>query len=146
MATSSKRVRNVRPDALDFRDLPFRANVAVVPPPQLFPSISLPAKDQRGTNAYTGFVLSRVVEHLLRRAKWPAVTVSPYMLYSMARRDDEFPGSKDKGSSLRGALKGGFKHGACVDSLWRTGVDMQPMPDDPRKDWWLEAVNRPLGA
>jgi len=143
---SSKRVRNVRPDAVDFRDLPFRANVAVAPPPQLFPSISLPAKDQRGTNACTGFALSRVVEHLLRRAKRPAVTVSPYMLYSMARRYDEFPGSKDEGSSLRGALKGWFKHGACVDSLWRTGVDMPPVPDDPTKDWWLEAVNRPLGA
>ena len=142
----AKRVRNVRPDALDFRDLPFRANVAVAPQPQLFPAIRLPAKDQGETNACTGFALSRVVEHLLRRARRPAATVSPYMLYSMARRYDEFPGSKDEGSSLRGALKGWFKHGACVDALWRTGVEMPPVPDDPKKDWWLEAVNRPLGA
>lgn len=142
----AKRVRNVRPDALDFRDLPFRANVAVAPKPQLFPAIRLPVKDQGETNACTGFALSRVVEHLLRRARRPAATVSPYMLYSMARRYDEFPGSKDEGSSLRGALKGWFKHGACVNALWRTGVEMPPVPDDPKKDWWLEAVNRPLGA
>ena len=146
MATSSKRVRNVRPDALDFRDLPFRPNVAVAPPPRLFPSIRLPVKDQGDTNACTGFGLSRVVEHLLHRARRPAAAVSPFMLYSMARRYDEFPGSKDEGSSLRGALKGWFKHGACVDALWRTGVAMPPVPKDPRKDWWLEAVNRPLGA
>ena len=146
MAQNSKRVRNVRPDALDFRDLPFRANVAVAPQPRLFPSLRLPVKDQGETNACTGFGLSLVVEHLLRRARRPAATVSPYMLYSMARRYDEFPGAKDEGSSLRGALKGWFKHGACVDSMWRTGVAMPPVPDDPKKDWWLEAVNRPLGA
>jgi hypothetical protein len=147
MATSSKRVRNVRPDTPDFRDLPFRPSVALAPPPHLFPAIRLPAKDQGETNACTGFALARVVEQLLRRARRPAATVSPYMLYSMARRYDEFPGSQnDEGSSLRGALKGWFKHGACVDSLWRTGVAMPPVPDDPKKDWWLEAVNRPLGA
>ena len=146
MADRSKRVRNVRPDALDFRDLPFRPNVAVAPQPRLFPSIRLPVMDQGGTNACTGFALARVVEHLLRRARRPAAAVSPFMLYSMARRYDEFPGSKDDGSSLRGALKGWFKHGACVDALWRTGVEMPPVPGDPKKDWWLEAVNRPLGA
>jgi len=135
---SAERVRNVRPDALDFRDLPFRPNVAVTPPPRLLPSIRLPAKDQGKTNACTGFALSRVVEQLLRRA--PAATVSPYMLYSMARRYDEFPGSKDEGSSLRSTLKGWFKHGACVDRRWRTGVEMPPVPDGPKKDWWLEAV------
>lgn len=142
----AKRVRNVRPDALDFRDLPFRANVAVAPQPRLFPSIRLPVKDQGGTNACTGFALALVVEQLLRRARRPAASVSPFMLYSMARRYDEFPGSKDEGSSLRGALKGWFKHGACAESMWRTGVDMPPVPSDPAKDWWLEAVNRPLGA
>jgi hypothetical protein len=143
---SAKRVRNVRPDALDFRDLPFRPAVAAAPQPRLFPSIRLPAKDQGGTNACTGFALAAVVEQLLHRARRPAATVSPFMLYSMARRYDEFPGSKDEGSSLRGALKGWFKHGACADAMWRTGVDMPPVPGDPKKDWWLEAVNRPLGA
>jgi Papain family cysteine protease len=149
MAKSSskiRRVRSVRPDALDFRDLAFRPNVAVTPRSTLFPALQLAVKHQEDTSACTGFALSLVVEYLLRRAKRENAAVSPYMLYSMARRYDEFPGSKDEGSSLRGALKGWFKHGACVDSLWDTGVVMSEVPKDPKKDWWLDAVRRPLGA
>jgi hypothetical protein len=147
MANSrTQRVRKVRPDALDFRDLPFRPNIGVTPKQRLFPSLNLEVKNQGDTSACTGFALSLVVEYLLRRAQRENSTVSPYMLYSMARRYDEFPGSKDEGSSLRGALKGWFKHGACADSLWQTRVDMPPVPDNPKKDWWLDAVRRPLGA
>jgi hypothetical protein len=136
----------VRPDALDFRDLPFRPNIAVTPEPRLFPRLQLEVKNQEETSACTGFALSLVVEYLSRRAGRENSTVSPYMLYSMARRYDEFPGSKDEGSSLRGALKGWYKHGACADSLWQTGVSMPPVPDSPKKDWWLDAVRRPLGG
>ena len=142
----TNRVRKVHPDALDFRDLPFRPNIGVTPKPRLFPSLQLEVKNQEDTSACTGFALSLVVEYLLRRAQRENSTVSPYMLYSMARRYDEFPGSKDEGSSLRGALKGWYKHGACADSLWQTRVDMPPVPDSPKKDWWLDAVRRPLGA
>lgn len=141
------RVRSVRPDSIDFRDLPFRPNVAVAPKPALFPEFALPIKNQHDTSACTGFSLSLVVEHLLRKAgreKLPAI--SPYMLYSMARRYDEFPGSRDEGSSLRGALKGWHKHGACADTLWNTGIDMPPTPKRAEDDWWLDAVKRPLGA
>ncbi len=144
--SKTKRVRKVRPDALDFRDLPFRPNIAVTPKPRLFPSLRLEVKNQADTSACTGFALSLVVEYLLRRARRENSTVSAYMLYSMARRYDEFPGSTDEGSSLRGALKGWYKHGACADSLWQTGVEMPPAPATPKKDWWLDAVKRPLGA
>ncbi len=142
----TERIRKVRPDALDFRDLPFRPNIGVTPKPRLFPTLRLDVKNQEDSSACTGFALSLVVEFLLRRAQRENSTVSPYMLYSMARRYDEFPGSKDEGSSLRGALKGWYKHGACADSLWATGVNMPPAPDKPAKDWWLDAVKRPLGA
>ena len=144
--SKTKRVRKVRPDALDFRDLPFRPNIAVTPKPRLFPTTRLEVKNQEDTSACTGFALSLVVEYLLRRAQRENSTVSAYMLYSMARRYDEFPGSTDEGSSLRGALKGWYKHGACADSLWQTGVEMPPAPENPKKDWWLDAVKRPLGA
>ena len=52
--------------------------------------------------------------------KMAQLPVSPFMLYSMARRYDEFPGDSqvDAGSSLRGAMKGWYKHGACADALW----------------------------
>ncbi|MEW5879986.1 MAG: C1 family peptidase [Pseudomonadota bacterium] len=145
--TKGARVRNVRPDRIDFRDLPFRPNVAVAPKPRWFPEFALPVKNQDDTSACTGFSLSLVVEHLLRKAQRErAPAISPYMLYSMARRYDEFPGSKDEGSSLRGALKGWHKHGACAAALWKTGVDMPPAPKKAADDWWLDAVKRPLGA
>jgi hypothetical protein len=139
-------VRNVRPDEIDFRDLAFRPNVAVAPRPTLFPDVRPAVKDQGSTSACTGFSLSLVVEYLLARAQRETADISPYMLYSMARRYDEFPGSRDEGSSLRGALKGWHRHGACGDQLWTTGVDMPPAPEKAEDDWWLDAVRRPLGA
>lgn len=146
MATQS-RIRSVRPDSIDFRDLPFRPNVAVAPKPALLPEFTLPVKNQHDTSACTGFSLSLVVEHLQRKAgREKAPDISPYMLYSMARRYDEFPGSRDEGSSLRGALKGWHKHGACAEALWKTGIKMPPTPKRAQDDWWLDAVNRPLGA
>ncbi|MGE5336522.1 MAG: C1 family peptidase, partial [Gemmatimonadota bacterium] len=143
-----KVVRNVRPDAVDFRDLPFRPNIALPPAPHLFPrkDRQLPVKNQGDTSACTGFGLSLVVEYLLHAARRQAPEISAFMLYSMARRYDEFPGSGDQGSSLRGALKGWYKHGACTDRLWKTGVHMPPAPKNPEDDWWLDAVRRPLGA
>jgi hypothetical protein len=68
----------------------------------------------------------------------------------MARRYDEFPGSEteDPGSSLRGALKGWFRHGACHDKLWADSA----MPRDTSKGktkeeiWWSDATQRVLGG
>lgn len=141
--------RVARPDALDTRDRPFLPNVAVAPQPRVFPRVRLPVKDQGDTNACTGFALALVVEHLLCRARRErAPAISPFMLYSMARRYDEFPGSvADEGSSARAALKGWFKHGACREALF-PGLQMpaaQP-PAKIRDDWWFDAVRRPLGA
>ena len=138
--------RVARPDAIDFRDRRFSPNIAVPPAPTLYPGDGLPVKHQGDTNACTGFGLSLVVEHLLRRSGRPTEQVSPYMLYSMARRYDEYPGSMaDEGSSLRGALKGWFKHGACNFELFKT-LEMPPATDAVEDDWWYDAVKRPLGA
>jgi hypothetical protein len=64
----------------------------------------------------------------------------------MARRYDEFSGSAaDDGSSLRGALKGWFKHGACRYALF-SGLDMPNAKKKVSEDWWYDAVTRPLGA
>jgi hypothetical protein len=139
--------RVARPDAIDFRDRPYRPTVSSAPAPTLYPKFGLPVKNQGQSNACTGFGLSLVVEHLLRVARREArPSISPYMLYSMARRYDEFPGSNaDEGSSLRGALKGWFKHGACRFALFQS-IDMPPAADAVEHDWWFDAVQRPLGA
>lgn len=140
-------MRVARPDPPDARDRPYRPQVGRAPQPTFFPKLGLPVKSQGDTNACTGFALSLVVEHLLRNARRErAPAISPFMLYSMARRYDEFPGSvQDKGSSLRGALKGWFKHGACREALF-AGLDMPPASKKIEDDWWFDAVKRPLGA
>ena len=120
--------RNVVPDKLDLRDRRYLPAVARPPAERMRPDpkIPLPILNQENTNACTGFALAAVVTYLRRRhlgAKEPAV--SPFMIYSMARRYDEFPGAieEDTGSSLRGAMKGWFKHGVCRAELWRSRTD-----------------------
>ena len=142
--------RNVVPDKIDLRDRPYLPPVAIAPSPVLEPKTHIPLLDQGDTSACTGFALASVLYHLQHsaRRKTAHLPVSPFMLYSMARRYDEFPGDPqvDAGSSLRGAMKGWYKHGACADALWRS----EKMPTEPIKktadDWWLDAARRPLGA
>lgn len=142
--------RNVVPDSIDLRDRFYLPTVAVIPGTTLEPKIDIPVLYQGDTNACTGFSLASVIYHLQRTAKRsPAqCSVSPFMLYSMARRYDEFPGDStaDTGSSLRGAMKGWYKHGVCSSKLWTS----EKMPSGPVKktadDWWLDAVLCPLGA
>ncbi|HEY6261397.1 MAG TPA: C1 family peptidase [Nitrospiraceae bacterium] len=144
------RKRTAVPDRLDLRDRVYMPPVGIVPDLAREQKAGMPVLDQGQTNACTGFALATVVYHLQHIAKRKQMDyrVSPFMLYSMARRYDEFPGAPDAdtGSSLRGAMKGWFKHGACAARLWTS----EPMPTGqatkPSDDWWLDAVKRPLGA
>jgi hypothetical protein len=139
--------RNIVPDRLDLRDRPYVPVLHEPPPPAMGPQLELPVLDQGKTNACTGFALASVVNFLLRRHRDPKTPpMSPFMLYSMARRYDEFPGAaEDSGSSLRGAMKGWYKHGVCRLDLWDR-PDMPPPAAKPEDDWWLDAARRPLGA
>lgn len=148
MPTSSKTIpkRNVVPDRLDLRDRPYLPAIRVTPGQEMRPKIVLPVLNQGDTSACTGFALSNVINFLLRSRDPKAPQVSPFMLYSMARRYDEFPGYlEDTGSSLRGAMKGWYKHGACSLALWKK-LDMPAAAKRPQDDWWLDAAQRPLGA
>jgi hypothetical protein len=80
--------RNVVPDALDLRDRPYQPSIAVSPAPTFAPSIALPVLNQDDSSACTGFALASVVHHLQRRREPKAAQVSPWMIYSMARRYD----------------------------------------------------------
>jgi hypothetical protein len=152
VAASRKRTvrkRNVRPDSVDLRDWEYRPSIAFAPPDELW-SKPRPVKQQGETNACTGFSLATVLGYLLerRRPETRAEDISGFMLYSMARRYDEWANedeTADSGSSLRGALKGWAKHGASREELWAE-LPMPPAPKNPAKDWWLDAVKRPLGA
>ena len=146
---STKIVRNVVPDRLDLRDRPYLPPVGVIPVATLEPGPGIPVLNQGNTNACTGFALASVVYQLQRAAgrELAQCDVSSFMLYSMARRYDEFPGSPniDTGSSARGAMKGWFKYGACAASLW-PNEKMPKASKLAKDDWWLDAVRRPLGA
>ncbi len=150
--------RNIVPDQLDLRDRPYLPTLRQPPGVEMAPRLELPVLDQGQTNACTGFALASVVNFLFRRHRDArAPQMSPFMLYSMARRYDEFPdppqsrietklrSEEDTGSSLRGAMKGWYKHGACRLDLWREPA-MPPPANDPDDDWWLDAARRPLGA
>ena len=147
--TLSDPVRNVVPDRLDLRDRVYMPPVGVIPGPVLEPRIAIPVLNQGTTSACTGFALASVVYHLQRAAgrNEKQCGVSPYMLYSMARRYDEFPGDPgvDTGSSARGAMKGWYKWGACRNTLWPTD-ETPAFTRLAKDDWWLDAVRRPLGA
>ena len=145
-AAPRRPVRNVTPDQVDLRDRPYQPSVAVVPPLAFRAKTKLPILNQGDSSACTGFSLAIVVNHLLQQSgRKTEAAVSPWMLYSMARRYDEFPGAADAGSSLRGALKGWYRHGSCALRLW-SAIDMPKATNVPGEDWWLDAVNRPMGA
>jgi hypothetical protein len=136
----------VVPDKLDLRDRPYMPAIAVKPDAKMDPRIKLPVLNQGESSACTGFALASVVNYLLRTRTPRAPQVSPFMIYSMARRYDEFPGyTQDTGSSLRGAMKGWYKHGACRFDLWNQ-FEMPPAAKKAQDDWWWDAVQRPLGA
>lgn len=138
---------NALPDPFDARDLEYR--------PRLEP---LPAiLDQRAAHhvvlkqdgeSCTGHAVAALVNTVLSRglsAKAQGPLVSPYMLYRLGRRYDEFPGEADAGSSLRGVFKGWFHHGVALADRWPS-LRMNPEPnlDDP--EFARGCRDRPLGA
>lgn len=77
--------------------------------------------DQGEEGACTGFGLACVINYLRwRREDQPEKleSVSPRMLYMLARRYDEYQGEDYEGSSCRGALKGWFNNGVCEETDW----------------------------
>ena len=104
--------------------------------------------DQGTEGACTGFGLAAVVNFLLHNRAGaaqmrPRNGASARMLYELAKRYDEWPGTDYEGSSIRGAMKGWHKHGVCAERLWKsTGAAKAPRLTAERR---LEALKRPLG-
>lgn len=142
------RALNARPDGIDFRDqmyiptlveVPLRRDLAV------YRAVKVPILDQGSEGACTGYGLATVAHYLLRVRKIDSdpEPVSPNMLYTMARRYDEWAGEDYDGSSCRGAMKGWYKHGVCADKVWMGGGSA---PRVLSNDLVIEAARRPLGA
>jgi hypothetical protein len=150
---TTRRIRrkfDARPDAMDFRDRMFVPTLVEVP-------IELTLADHRkrlgrapiildqgSEGACTGFGLAAVCNFLLQcRRKYPdRVPVSPWMLYAMAKRYDEWRGADYDGSSARGAMKGWHKHGVCARKLWTPNEAGEILT----KERAIDGGRRPLGA
>lgn len=146
------RILNVRPDSVDLRDWEYQPPVHIAPRDERYPPDTRPILDQGLTSACTGYALAIVIEYLLVRGDRHVEGISPHMLYSMARRYDEWAENDDDqgeeadtGSSLRGALKGWLRHGASAARLWPS-LEMPVAVADASEDWWTDAIKRPLGA
>lgn len=137
---------NARPDGVDFRDKMYVPTLVEVPIRRDladYRKAGAPILDQGQEGACTGFGLATVAHYLLRRRRHvpDSAPVSPYMLYDMARRYDEWAGVDYEGSSCRGAMKGWHKHGVCSGSLWG-GSAGRVLTETVAAD----AGQRPLGA
>lgn len=146
MKPDSRRVLDVRPDSLDFRDLMYTPTLVEVPTVRDladYRKARVPILDQGTEGACTGFGLASVVHYLMRvrHVGSDATLISPYMLYDIARRYDEWSGESYDGSSCRGAMKGWQKHGVCDFKLWpATGKGQLT------ESCVNDAARRPLGA
>lgn len=147
---------NVKADPADLRDRPYQ------PPPHSLPAC-FPADgdiqrfmgaytkaglilDQGQEGACTGFGLACVVNYL----RWRGVrmpkqleSVSPRMLYHFARRYDEYEGEDYDGSSCRGALKGWYHNGVCLESRWPYAAGAEALPI---AGWDKDATEQTLGV
>ena len=148
-----RRVRaNALPDAFDALDLQYRPGLQPLPT-RMDQRAGQPILDQVG-NSCTGHAVAALVDTVLSipgprdRTGGPPRDivrrrVSPYMLYAMARRYDEYPGTADVGSSLRGAFKGWYHHGVCSDATWQSRKQPKNLYDP---DFVAECSTTPLGA
>jgi len=151
---------NALPDPFDERDLQYRPRLE--PLPAILDQNSLPEPRsvllQEG-NSCTGHAVAATINTVLARGAYsaqpdangakhrkpPLIRVSPYMLYHLGRRYDEFAGEDDVGSSLRGVFKGWFHHGVALEADWPS-LDLKIVPDLDDPKFIKKCNDRPLGA
>jgi hypothetical protein len=103
-------------DTPDFRDWSYQPALLKLAK-KIDRPVRLKVLDQGEEGSCTGFALAAVINLLRQRSGNPG-GVSARMLYEMAKRHDEWPGYRYEGSSCRGAIKGWYNMGVCLDSKW----------------------------
>lgn len=154
-AASGTFVTNAAPDPFDDRDLEYRARLAPLPSSLDSRATKDGILNQGDTSSCTGHALAAVINTIKgapwavddkrKRPKGDPPEVSPYMLYHLARRYDEYDGEADIGSSLRGAFKGWFNHGVVPRAEW-SEIDSPAQNRLEDKDFQSLARENPLGA
>jgi len=135
------------PDPFDARDLEYRPRLEPLPVSVNQRAARHVVLHQEGSSC-TGHAVAGLMDTVLSRSpgsKGNPPRVSPYMLYRLGRRYDEFPGEADAGSSLRGVFRGWFHHGAALAEAWPR-LRMNPEPDLADDVFARTCRERPLGA
>ena len=135
------------PDPFDARDLEYLPRLEPLPAVVNQRAAHHVVLHQDGSSC-TGHAVAGLIDTVLARmpgAGGKPPRVSPYMLYRLGRRYDEFPGEADAGSSLRGVFRGWFHHGAALAEAWPTLL-MNPEPDLSDEAFIRACRERPLGA
>lgn len=114
----SGRRKDAVPDRIDIRDWFYQPSLDRLPDVVVNCDRVPLILDQRNEGACTGFALAAVINYLRADGRAQASSVSPQMIYEMARRYDEWPGESYEGSSARGAMKGWVAHGVCLADSW----------------------------
>jgi hypothetical protein len=109
------------PDRIDIRDWFYQPRLTPLPD-KIVNCERVPLiLDQGQEGACTGFALAAVI-NFLRFGLYENESVSPRMLYEMARRYDEWPGEGYEGSSARGGMIGWVRHGVCLRTTWKDNL------------------------
>lgn len=135
------------PDPFDERDLEYVPRLEPLPAVVDQRAAHHSVLHQEGSSC-TGHAVAGLIDTVLARIPEPRGKpphVSPYMLYRLGRRYDEFPGEPDAGSSLRGVFRGWFHHRAALAEAWPT-LRMNPEPDLTDDAFARLCRERPLGA
>lgn len=112
-----KRKLDSFPDRIDTKDWSYQPSLRALPDEVVNVTRIPVILDQGQEGACTGFALAAVINYLLAQ-RGTRRTVSPRMLYELARRYDEWPGEQYEGSSARGAMKAWERHGVCLRTDW----------------------------
>jgi hypothetical protein len=135
-------VTNLSPDPFDARDLFYRARLQPLDE-AVDRRLGAYVLTQEGSSC-TGHAVAAMVNTVFAQKSGAAADpVSPYMLYYLGRRYDEFPGEDDGGSSLRGVLKGWWRHGLASETDWPT---LHTFRDIEEQGLVTSCRKRPLGA
>lgn len=145
----SRHAKGTNRDSFDSRDLVYRPALVDLPPSRLPDWSAIRVLDQGEEGACTGFGLAATINYLLhlrRRAhggRGPREQVSARMLYTLAKRYDQWPGNQYDWSSARGAMKAWYKHGVCPARDWPNG---NAADTELTLDRQQAALQVPLGA
>ncbi|MGH1427332.1 MAG: C1 family peptidase [Arenicella sp.] len=116
------RTVSVLPDFPDLRDRFYEPSLIKLSLRSFPEKKQLLIRNQKTDGACVGFALSAVI-NLQNNVRCnhsfcnKAESVSPRMLYEMAKFYDEWSGQDYGGSSLRGGIKGFFHNGVCTEAL-----------------------------